>query len=98
MGKQKGHVVAQGGGGQQLNARYVRGNFECKYCFGSGSSSAFGVFLAFENANFYEFRENIDICCLIWEKETIMPFLHVTTIEDTHTSDYTSHLFLPRKL
>ena len=84
--------------GKQLNARSVRGNFECKYCFGSASLSAFRVFLAFENTNIYEFRENIDLCCLIWEKETIVPFLDATTIEDTHTSEYTSYLWLSRKL
>jgi len=78
--------------------RSVRGNFECKYYFGSASLSAFRVFLAFENANIYEFREKIDLCCLIWEKETIVPFLDATTIGDTHTSEYTSYLWLSCKL
>ena len=92
-GRSRGHS-----GGKQLNARSVRGNFESKYCFGSASLSAFRVFLAFENTNIYEFRENINLCCLIWEKETIVPFLDATTIEDTHTSEYTSYLWLSRKL
>ena len=64
----------------------------------SASLSAFRVFLAFENTNIYEFRENINLCCLIWEKKTIVPFLDATTIEDTHTSEYTSYLWLSRKL
>ena len=93
MERSRGHS-----GGKQLNARSVRGNFEGKYCFGSASLSAFWVFLAFENTNIYEFRENINLCCLIWEKETIVPFLDATTIEDTHTSEYTSYLWLSRKL
>ena len=71
---------------------------EWKYCFRSASLSAFRVFLAFENTNIYEFQENINLCCLIWEKETIVPFLDATTIEDTPTSEYTSYLRLSRKL
>ena len=54
--------------------RSVRGNFECKYCFGSTSLSAFRVFLAFENTNIYEFGENINLCCLIWERRPLCRF------------------------